>query len=70
MQVKARRAIEMAERNLKEKADTLLEATDCIIKVLELLIHELEEHLSQSTSKTTMQLKFFNDHKYNLLRVI
>jgi hypothetical protein len=33
----------MAERNLKEKADALLEATDCVIRVIEMLIHEIHE---------------------------
>lgn len=61
----------MADKNLKEKADALLEATDCVIRVIEMLIHEIHEQLSLNTSsKTTAELKFFHDYKYSLLKVL
>ncbi len=69
LQDQARRAMNVAERKLKEKTEALLEATEALSSVLEHLIHRLEDFTGGS-DLPSKALKYFNDHKYRLIQLL
>ena len=51
---------------MKEKTQALLEATDAIANVIELIILGIEQKIGNDIMKSKA-IKYFNDHKYRLL---